>query len=161
MHHNLQTAIKLRSEDKLKESNSLLMELLNSDPNDPYLNYQVAWSFDILEKETDAVYFYEKAIANKLQGNDLAEAFIGLGSTYRAIGKYELAKKTLLKGIAEFPDNNTLKIFYSMVLYNKKQYGESMEILLKIIATTSNDQNVIAYRKAIKYYSDKLNCTFD
>lgn len=36
-----------------------------------------------------------------------------------------------------------------------------MEILLKLVATTSNDQNIIAYRKAIEYYSDKLNRTFD
>lgn len=161
MNNDLEKAIKMRSEDKLKESNLLLMNVLENNPNNPYLNYQVAWSFDILEKETDAIYFYEKAINNGLKGKDLAEAFIGLGSTYRAVGEYDLAEKTLAKGITNFPNNNTLKIFYSMVLYNKKKYTESIKILLKIVATTSKDQNIIDYRKAIEYYSDKLNCTFD
>lgn len=157
MKNNINDALQLREEGKLEKSNQLLLELLKNENDDPYLNYQVAWSFDILERESEAVNYYEKSIKNGLDGADLEGAFLGLGSTYRTLGKYDLAAKTLKSGIEKFPNNNALKVFYSMVLYNLNQSSESMEILLRLIATTSEDKEIKAYQKAIMYYSDKLD----
>lgn len=157
MKNNINDALQLREEGKLEKSNQLLLELLKNENDDPYLNYQVAWSFDILERESEAVYYYEKSIKDGLDGVDLEGAFLGLGSTYRTLGKYDLAAKTLKSGIEKFPNNNALKVFYSMVLYNLNQFSEGMEILLRLIATTSEDKEIRVYQKAIMYYSDKLD----
>ncbi len=80
--------------------------------NNAYLNYQVAWSFDILEKETDAIYYYEKAISlNNLEEKDLKEAMLALASTYRSIGKYNKAKELFEIAIEKW-DDNSLKSFF-------------------------------------------------
>lgn len=160
MEENINKALRLRKEGNLEGSNQLLLELLENKIDDPYLNYQTAWSFDILEREAEAVYYYEKSIQNDLEGVDLEGAYLGLGSTYRTLGKYDLAKKTLKSSLDKFPTNNALKVFYSMVLYNLGQYSEGMEVLLRLIATTSEDNEVRAYQKAILYYSDKLDRTW-
>ena len=153
----MQQAIQLRSEGKLQESNRLLLRLVSQHPNDIYLNYQCAWSFDVLGKESQAVPFYEKAIEGNLNDDDLANAYLGLGSTYRALGEYENSKHTFEKGLKKFPDNLAIQVFYAMTLFNLNEHERSMELLLKNLATTSSDSDIQKYKRAIVFYSDKLN----
>lgn len=155
----LEKAIKLRSEGKLEESNKILLRLVDENPDDAMINYQCAWSFDVLEKETEAITYYEKAIALGLPDEDLKEAYLGLGSTYRTIGEYEKSKKTFEVAMKKFNDKS-LKVFYAMTLYNLENHSESMNILLKLLAETSNDNTINDYRRAIEFYSDKLDQVF-
>lgn len=155
----LEKAIKLRSEGKLEESNEILLKLVSENPDDAMINYQCAWSFDVLEKETEAIEYYEKAIALGLPEEDLKEAYLGLGSTYRTIGEYEKSKRTFELAMKKFNDKS-LKVFYAMTLYNLENHSESMNILLKLLAETSNDNTIKDYSRAIEFYSDKLDRVF-
>ncbi len=157
---NLDKAVKLRSEGKLEESNKMLINLVNENPDDAIINYQCAWSYDVLEKETDAIAYYENAIRLGLPDEVLKEAYLGLGSTYRTIGEYEKSKKTLELAMNKFKDNS-LKVFYAMTLYNLENYSESMNILLKLLAETSKDNTIKGYSRAIEFYSDKLDQIYD
>lgn len=76
---------------------------------DAMINYQCAWSFDVLEKEREAISYYEIAIQ------------LGL------------------------PD---------------EQHAESMSILLKLLAETSDDQSIKQFSRAIEFYSDQLDKIF-
>ncbi len=157
MNKLLEEALSSRENGDLEKSNQLLLKLLEVDPENPYVLYHVAWSFDCLEKESEAIVYYEKAIRNGLGGTDLAEAYLGLGSTYRAIGKYDVAEEIIQKARRQFPNNLALDVFYAMVLYNLNRHSESMEILLRTVAESSSDESVIAYKKAITFYADKLD----
>jgi tetratricopeptide (TPR) repeat protein len=152
----LDKAIQLRKNGELKEANSILVELVRKFPNHGIVNYQCAWSFDVLGLEKEAILYYEKAIELGLPEKDLKEAYLGLGSTYRTIGEYEKSKKLLLEGIDRY-ENNGLKVFLSMALYNLGEHTEAMRLLLSIIAETSADESVITYKKAIEYYSIRLD----
>ncbi len=157
---NINKGVELRKEGKLIESNNFFIKLAIEYPNDAIVQYQCAWSFDVLEKETEAIYYYEKAIELGLQDNDLKEALLGLGSTYRSIGEYEKSKQTFEKGISLFNDNS-LKVFYAMTLYNYGEYSRSMDLLLNIIANTTQDKSILTYKKAIKFYSGRLDEVFN
>jgi len=156
---SIEKAVKLRKEGKLAESNEILIKLVKEFPDDAMVNYQCAWSFDVLEKEVEAIEYYEKAINLGLPNEDLKEAYLGLGSTYRTIGAYEKSKKIFEAAMEKF-DDNSLKVFYAMTLYNLEEHSDSMEILLKIISETANDKSVSEYSKAIEFYSDKLDKIF-
>ncbi|MEK5441063.1 tetratricopeptide repeat protein [Fredinandcohnia sp. FSL W7-1320] len=153
----MKQALQLREEGHFKESNDRLLSLIKESPDDPQLNYQVAWSFDVLGLESEAVPFYEKSIALGLKGEDLEGALLGLGSTYRTLGKYEKSAETLVKGLELFPENHAIKSFYAMTLYNLNRHQEAMEILLKSLATTSGDTYIQQYNRAINFYADKLD----
>jgi tetratricopeptide (TPR) repeat protein len=153
----MKQALQLREAGHFKESNARLLSLVKESPNDPQLNYQVAWSFDVLGLESEAVPFYEKSIALGLEGEDLEGALLGLGSTYRTLGKYEKSAETLVKGLELFPENHAIKSFYAMTLHNLNRHQEAMELLLKGLAMTSNDKNIQQYRRAIEFYADKLD----
>ncbi|MBM7583653.1 tetratricopeptide (TPR) repeat protein [Bacillus pakistanensis] len=157
MEEKLEKAINLRNEGKYKESNQLLLNLVDTHPENPLINYHCAWSFDVMGNEIEAVPYYEKAISNGLNGDDLEGAIIGLGSTYRTLGEYEKSNKTFLKGIESFPNNQAMKVFHAMTLYNLNKHNRAMEILLKSIAEKSDDSSIKSYKKAINFYSDKLD----
>ncbi|MBY0004049.1 tetratricopeptide repeat protein [Priestia aryabhattai] len=161
MNNKLDKALALRKNGNHKESNELLSELVKEFPDDALYNYQCAWSFDILGEEEKAVPFYENAIKIGLPSKeDMEGAVLGLGSTYRALGEYEKSKKTFLKGIELFPDNHVIKVFYSMTLYNLKEHSKAMELILKCLLNTTSDNEILSYKKALNFYSDKLDQTW-
>jgi len=47
-----------------------------------------------------------------------------------------------------------------MTLYNLNEHSEAMKILLENLAETSSDENIKSYKKAISFYSDKLDNIF-
>lgn len=157
MNQQVNRAIELRHEGKSQESNDLLIRLVKEFPEDPFVHYQCAWSYDLLGMETEAIPLYERAIQLGLSGNDLEGALLGLGSSYRALGEYEKSKAVFLKGMEQFPNNQALKVFLSMALYNLKEHDNAMEILLKCLIETTGDEQILHYKRAIQFYSDKLD----
>lgn len=160
MNIKLKKAIDLRKNGNFKESNELLGELVRQFPEDAIYNYQYAWSFDILGEEEKAVPYYENAIKIGLPSKDMEGAILGLGSTYRALGDYEKSKDVFLKGMELFPDNYAIQVFYSMTLYNLKEHSKAMELILKCLINTTNDTELLSYKRAINFYSDKLDETW-
>lgn len=153
----LDKAVALRNEGRFKESNDIILALVEENPEDAYINYQCAWSFDVLGEEAKAIPYYEKSIALGLEGEDLEGSFLGLGSTYRTLGEYEKSFSVLKKGVEMFPENKAISTFYAMTLYNLEKYDESIKILLLNLSKTSIDKNVERYSKAIEFYADKLD----
>ncbi|WP_420828193.1 tetratricopeptide repeat protein [Cytobacillus citreus] len=153
----LNRSIELRKEGKQVESNKLLVELVKEFPMDAIVNYQCAWSYDLLGEESKAVPYYEAAIELGLSGQALEGAFIGLGSTYRTLGEYEKSKQVFQKGINQFPNNQALQVFYSMTLYNLDEHQNAMQILLKCLLDNTQDEEILNYKTAINFYSDKLD----
>ncbi len=153
----LEKAVASRNSGHHKESNELLLKLVQEFPNDASINYHCAWSFDLLGEESKAVPFYEKAIKLGLSSKELEGALLGLGSTYRSLGEYERSKNVFLKGIELFPDNKAIQIFYTMTLYNLNEHSKAMELLLKCLTETTTDVEITKYKTAIDFYSNKLD----
>ena len=160
MQIEIDTAIEMRTTGKHKESNELLIKLVDKYPDDAFINYQCAWSFDVLGLESKAVPFYEKSIQLGLSGKDMEGAIIGLGSTYRTLGEYEKSQKVFSKGINLYPNNEAIKVFYAMTLYNLQEHGRAMELLLNSLISTTKNEEILDYQKAIGFYSDILDQTW-
>ena len=93
-------------------------------------------------------------------GHFRSGAMLGLGSTYRSLGEYEKALAYLQKGAARFPDSNEFHVFMAMTLYNLGRHPEAMELLLRVIATTTSDEWIKRYQRALLFYADKLDQTW-
>lgn len=161
MERELDKAMELRTSGNHKESNSILLQLVQEFPENPSINYHCAWSFDLLGEEAKAVPFYEKAIKLGLSSKELEGAFLGLGSTYRSLGEYEKSKAIFLKGIGVFPNNRAIQVFYSMTLFNLNEHSKAMELLLNCLIDTTTDKEILNYKRAIDFYSDRLDEIWD
>jgi hypothetical protein len=60
-------------------------------------------------------------------------------------------------GINLYPNNQAIKVFYAMNLYNLKEHGHAMELLLSSLIETTTNKEILDYKKAISFYSDKLD----
>ncbi len=157
----LENAIALRNDGKGEDALVLIKALLSDGPEDPILNFQMAWTCDYLGKESEAAPYYEKAIAGGLTGEDLRGAFLGLGSTYRCLGRYEESIKVFDKAIVVLPDDRALQAFRALTLYNLGRYSESVELLLSQLIETTADENIKKYASAFRFYADKLDQTWE
>ena len=86
---------------------------------------------------------------------------MGLGSSYRALGEYEKSKAVFEKGTALFPDNRAIQVFFAMTLYNLQEHRRAMELLLRCLLDTTGDDAILGYKKAIAFYAERLDETWD
>lgn len=156
----LNQALKLREQKEYEESRQLFLLLAQKQPDDARIMYQTAWSHDVMGKEKEAVPYYEKAIELGLEREELLGAYVGLGSTYRCLGEYHKAIAVLEAGCEKFPEARELQVFLAMAYYNVQQSKQAISMLLKIIADTSTDKQILAYEKAIRFYADHLDETW-
>ncbi len=159
MENRIEHAIALRDRGQLKESLKMLISL-SKEYSSSELHYQIAVTYDKNGKETLAIPYYKSAIKQGLDSVTLSNAFLGLGSSYRTIGAYSLAKKTLMKAIKQYPRDNSLKVFYAMTLYNLKEFKKAIQLTLTLLAKTSQDENIRHYARAIEYYATNLDKKF-
>ncbi|MBW5420190.1 tetratricopeptide repeat protein [Streptomyces sp. BG9H] len=153
-------AVGLRQAGKREEARERLVALSARFPQDAEIAYQTAWVHDTLGLEAEAVPYYERALAGSgLSDDDRRGALLGLGSTYRVLGRYEEAVATLGDAAARFPEDGALKTFLAMALYNTGRAHDAMEILLTLLAATSKAPEIAGYRPAIEEYAKDLDAT--
>ena len=171
MQDRLAEAIRLREvgraqqdETILEEARKQLLELVVAYPDEAEITYQTAIVHDNLGLEREAIPFYVRTLAQGLSGPDTAtglmrreRAFLGLGSTYRALGEYQKAEETLRRGRAEFPQSRVLQVFLALALYNTQKPKEAMELVLTNLLETTSDETLQYYKRALSYYASHLD----
>lgn len=156
----LSEAIALREQGQLEGARTLILELYAEHPDDARVNLQCAWIHDRLGLETEAVPYYERALDVGLSGDDLHHALLGLGSTYRALGRYEEAIETFNRATNDFPADAGLQVFQAITLYNNGEAKQAVEKLLTILVETTSDTSITRYRPALLEYSADLDRTW-
>lgn len=147
----------LRQQDELEESQSLLLSLLDEHPDDPLVLFEVGGSYDLLGEEKEAIPYYRKAIKAGLDGPDLQECLICLGSSCRVIGEFREAVDTLETAVADFPENNSGRAFLALAYYSNDQPEEAIRLLLELLLETTEDEDILAYADTLDYYKDNLD----
>jgi tetratricopeptide (TPR) repeat protein len=147
----------LRRAGHHEQARELAVELAARAPHDAHAHYEAACVHDYLGLEAQAVPYYERAIAAGLPPELLRRAYAGLGSTHRALGRYEEALAVLERGLERFPGARELTVFHAMCLHNLGRSKEALEALLKTLAETANDPHLESYRRAIAFYAQDLD----
>lgn len=162
--HEIEMARSIRQKDEdhyhqlLEKAKERLIELSILYPEHAKISYECASVHDMLGHETEAIPFYEQAIASyALSSEDLRGAYLGLGSTYRCIGEYEKSIELLTKAISLFPEDHSLKVFLALAKYNGKDFEGAVQLLLDSLVETSSSPHIQQYSRAIRFYRDRLD----
>ena len=150
----------LRRSGQHDEAHAVAVQLAAQAPHDAQVQFETACTCDYLGLEADAVPYYQAALRGTLSPDDRQSALLGLGSTYRTLGRYADAEATLLQGVREFPDGNAIKVFLAMALHNNGRSKQAVELLLKLLAATSGDAAIQDYRRAIELYAEDVDRTW-
>lgn len=144
-------------EGRHEEARKEFVRLATLTPDDAIVLYETACAHDRLGLEAEAIPYYVAAIEAGLDGRELRGAYLGLGSSYRALGHYEESLTTFADGLRRFPDAQELRVFRAMTLYNVGHFHDSVASLLDVIAGTSNDSEIRSYERAIRFYAKNLD----
>ena len=160
MEETIKRAISLRKQSRFAESRSLLASLLGSKEHEAQAHLHIAWTYDNEGKESLAVDHYVAAISGDLAVNERFEALLGLASTYRSLGLYHDALRYFDIALAEYPNALEIKPFYAMCLYNLGRHKEAVALLLELLVTTTNSEEIRQYQRAITLYAKDLDKTW-
>lgn len=153
----LAKAVWLREQGRHDQARSRLLALATEFPDDAEIAYQTAWIHDVLGLEAEAVPYYERSLTGShLTTEDRRDALLGLGSTYRTLGRYTEAEHTLRQATEEFPDDAALQTFLAMALFNTGHHHEAASTLLTLLTATSQDPRIRQYQRAIDHYAQDL-----
>ena len=153
----LARAVELRERGDLESARELLLRLRADFPDDAQVAVQTAWVHDSIGLEDEAVEHYEAAIAGDLTDEELRGALLGLGSTYRTLGRDADSDRVLRAGIERFPDFPALRAFHAMTLYNLGRPRDAIEELLKLLVETADEPSIQRYRRALGAYAEDLD----
>jgi tetratricopeptide (TPR) repeat protein len=150
-------AVTLREHGHLEQALPLLLKLRAEFPDDAQIAVQTAWVHDSLGLEEEAVPHYEAAIASDLPDEQLRGALLGLGSTYRTLGRDADSDRILRQGIERFPDFKAFRVFHALLTYNLGQPRAAIEQLISVLVETTSDPSIQRYRRALSSYAEDLD----
>jgi tetratricopeptide (TPR) repeat protein len=150
-------AKELRQADELEESQAVLLALLEEYPNDPKVLFEVGGAFDVMGYEPDAIPYYRQAIEAGLDGVELQECLICLGSSHRNVGDFSEAVEVLENAAEQYPENKSIQAFLALAYYSDEQYEEAVRVLMELLLETTDDEDILAYADTLDFYKDNLN----
>jgi tetratricopeptide (TPR) repeat protein len=153
----LARAVELRESGDLEQARTLLLELREELPDDAQVAVQTAWVHDSMGLEEEAVEHYEAAIVGDLPDDELRGALLGLGSTYRTLGRDEDSDRTFRQGIERFPDFRPLRVFHAMTAYNLGRPRDAVEELINVLLESTSDPTILRYRRSLSAYAEDLD----
>ena len=152
----LDAIVGARAHGQSREILPRLKKLDAQHPNVAEINFQLAWTCDVLDRAADALPYYEKAIALGLPPNELSGALLGLGSTLRALGQLDRSAEVLRSAKLQFPDNPEFDAFLTLTLHAQGRHAEALRLALETLCATTDDPGLTAYQRAIRHAASKL-----
>ncbi len=147
----------LKSKGRFEEARDQLAIWLESDPENPRLVVEMAFTLDNLGDEAAAIPYYEKALELGLDPTQRPDAYIGLGSSLRVVGRTWAARQLLEKGLEEFAQHPAMRVFYALALFQDHNAGDAFRQLLDVTLREVSSPEFTPYRRALMYYRDHLN----
>jgi predicted Zn-dependent protease len=150
-------AVRLREAGELETARMLFLELRAERPDDPQIAVQTAWVHDSLGFAEEAVGHYEAALAGELSDDERRGAYLGLGSTLRALGRDDDSQRVLGEGIARYPVYRPLRAFLALTEYSRGDARAAVRELVLLLLEATDDASLLRYRRALTAYAEDLD----
>lgn len=146
----------LKAKGRYQEARDQLASWLEAEGDNPRLVLEMAFTLDNLGQEVEAITYYEKAFALGLDKGQRSDAYIGLGSSLKVVGRTWQSRKVLEEGLAEFPNHPSMRIFYALTLFQDGNPADALRQVLDVTIREVTHTEFTPYRKTLQYYRDHL-----
>jgi tetratricopeptide (TPR) repeat protein len=109
-------------------------QLLAQHPDHSILTYEVAGAYDSAGEEAKAKILYQRALELGIDGDPLRRCLCQYGSTLRWLGELDESLTVLERARTEFPDSESVQVFYALTLNELGHADEAVGLLLGVIA---------------------------
>ena len=154
----LQAAIELRESGRFEAAVAAMDLLVAEYESDAEINYHAAWARDRLGDEAGAIPLYERALSCDpgLTAEEKYGLYVGLGSSYRLLGRFDDSLRILRSAVAEYPHNAALSVFQSLTLADAGDPTAALGVLLELVATAWDRPEIEEFRRPILEYAAAL-----
>ena len=153
----LDAIIGARAYGQSREIIPRLQQLDQRYPNIAEINYQLAWSSDVIGQAQGALGYYEKAIALGLSPNDLSGALIGLGSILRTLKQLDRSAEVLCSGQTQFPENPEFAAFLCLTLHEQGRHAAAIQLAIDTLCVTADNPGLTTYQRALRHAAANLS----
>lgn len=145
---------RLKAKGRYEEAQRQLQAWLDADPENPRLLFEMAVVLDNQGLEDDAIPYYQAALSRDLNGAQRVEAYLGLGSSLRVVGRVFESYQVMSSAVEEYPQHLALKVFYALTLERMGNFGDAVTQLLNVVLECGKGDTLDAYRPALRYYRE-------
>lgn len=123
-------------------------------PDSARAQFEAGGAYDFDGQESEAVPFYERAIALGLPAEDQPRVAVQLGSTLRNLGRYDESLAVLENGIRQFPHYRALRAFLALTLVTMGKGEMAVATLLDTLIDMPGPLE--AYTRSLRAYAAEL-----
>lgn len=116
--------------------------------------FERACAHDRAGREDEAAPCYERALALGLGEPERPQALLGLGSTYRNLGRHGNAIGVLEAAVAEYPGRDELRLFLALALRSGGRERDAFRLLGELVVDRAE---LHGYERAARYYLGHLD----
>lgn len=127
-----------------------LEQLHRLHPNDAELLSELGGAYDTDGQEERAAELYQQAMDAGLDGRWLRQCFLQYGSTLRNLGRLAESLALFDRGIARFPESESLVLFRALTLHAAGQASAALGTVLELIADRFRSEEVLRYEAALR-----------
>ncbi|MFG6475605.1 tetratricopeptide repeat protein [Microbacterium sp. P06] len=145
-----------RDRDDMAPTIAALQPIYQKHPRDARVLYETGGAYDTAGDESTALGFYERAIAEGLDGDLRRRCFLQYGSTLRNVGRLDDSLAVFARARAEFPDSVALGAFEALSLHAAGRRDSALASLLMLLADHVDAEDLNRYKPAIRGNAEYL-----
>ena len=148
--HEAEAAIvELRADPDEQARIAAAQSLVDTDPSDPRLTFELASAYDSLGDATRAITLYDRAIGAGLREPHRHRAMIQQSSGYRSLGDLAAARR-ILDGLSELrPSSAAVAAFRALTMLEQGEAPAAVADLINVLLSHSGDADDDAYRVSL------------
>ena len=127
-----------------------LLSIHAKHPGNARVTYELGGAYDTAGDEAAARSFYERALAQGLEGDLLRRCYVQYGSTLRNLGEFASSEQVFAQARRDFPESPSLAVFEAISLHASGRLDEAVASLLDVVADTVDSEDIERYKPAIR-----------
>ena len=145
-----------RDRNNMGPTITALLPFYEQYPNNPRVLYEVGGAYDTAGEEATALAFYERAMAEGLDGDERRRCYLQQGSTLRNLGRIHESIALFARAREEFPGSVSLAAFEALTLHAAGRVNTALGSLLTLVADHVHLEELDRYKPAIRGNADYL-----
>jgi len=132
-------------------------DLLDSDPGDPRLIFELASAYDDAGEQMEAISLYDKALGAALGEPHRHRALLQLASSYRTVGNLTAARAILDALFMDRPGSAAVAAFRALTMLDQGEAPAAVADLIDVLLSRSGDPDDQAYRAVLHAHAQELH----
>jgi tetratricopeptide (TPR) repeat protein len=145
-----------RDRDNMGPTIAALQPLAERHPRDARVLYEMGGAYDTAGDEATAVEFYERAMAEGLEGDLRRRCFLQYGSTLRNLGRLDESMRVFALAREEFPDSVALGAFEALTFHAAGRANTALGSLFLLLADHVQTEDLDRYKPALRGNAEYL-----